>query len=59
MRVAAKPLQRFVLLNVRLYQLEGEGIRRKFMFAARLKTDKWTKGLKIQYKTKVMTALSL
>ena len=40
LRVAAKPLRRFVLLNTGLYRLEGEGVRREFMFAARLETDK-------------------
>jgi hypothetical protein len=59
LRVAAEPLRRFVLLNARPYRLEGEGVRREFMFAARLETDRWTEGLEIQRRTRVMTALSL
>jgi hypothetical protein len=38
-RVAAESLQRFVLLDAGPYRLEGEGIRREFMFAAGLETD--------------------
>jgi hypothetical protein len=36
LRVAAKPLRRFVLLDAGPYRLEGEGVRREFMFAAGL-----------------------
>jgi hypothetical protein len=59
MRVAAKPLRRFVFLDAGPYRLEGEGVRRKFMFAAGLETDRWTEGLEIRRRTRVMTALSL
>ncbi len=36
LRVAAEPLRRFVLLDAGPYRLEGEGVRREFMFAAGL-----------------------
>ena len=39
LRVAAERLRRFVLLDAGLYRLEGEGVRREFMFAAGLETD--------------------
>jgi hypothetical protein len=59
LRVAVKHLQRFVLLNAGPYQLEGEGVRREFMFATRVETDRWTEGLEIRRRTRVMTVLSL
>ena len=59
MRVAAKPLRRFVFLDAGPYRLEGVGVRREFMFAARLETDSWMEGLEIQCRTRVMTTLSL
>ena len=59
LRVAAEPLRRFVLLDAGPYRLEGEGARREFMFTAGLETDRWTEGLEIRRRTRVMTALSL
>jgi hypothetical protein len=40
LRVAAEPLRRFVLLDAGPYRLEGEGVRREFMFAAGVETDR-------------------
>ena len=59
LRVAAEPLRRFVLLDMRPYRLEGEGVRCEFMFSTRLETDRWMEGLEIQRRTRVMIALSL
>jgi hypothetical protein len=39
LRVVAKSLRRFVLLNAGLYRLEGGGVGREFMFATALETD--------------------
>jgi hypothetical protein len=59
LRVAAESLRRFVLLDAGPWRLEGGGVRREFMFAARLETDRWMEGLEIQRRTRVMTVLSL
>ncbi len=38
-RVAARSLQRFVLLDVGPYRLEGGGVGREYMLAAMLEID--------------------
>jgi hypothetical protein len=62
-RVAAKPLQRFVLLNARPYRLEGEGGKTWDLCLpldlkqTELDRRSWMEGLEIRRRMRVMNVL--